>query len=611
MVFDLPYRRENVGAVPISSRSIETAVKNRLNDPRFKEGISIDDTFFSFEKDYPTTLTSGEPLSRKNVAQPLIYTSARLPEDLFKGQENIELVLTNDNARFLQGSGLKTAKARRRWYVVEEDKKHNKKTIYLQIRDNQLETSTDLGEIMSLLGIVSIARKSTLRDLKPLKFKPDDLRAFQGKDIKIKLDFDVSRKSAAEVLIEQLKRHPYSRSERHKNENMPFLLMGNDFSLRLLMMTTVINKDQVDQLKKMFSGKWAEAVDQFHNEHDTNKILKIKEEFMTDRVSEIDRLLDEKNIPPLYKDFFMKYTLLTLLDRNRHLIGAADKFHNQIFTEENYKKLGYKRLLYGVRSPLDESNRDFERSVMGEPIDYWDPVEFSKHLEFLGDESDPIKQIFQRLIDKKQPLLSISYVIGGLSIELVEQLIRNGLISREEIGFIGKVGHYVDGDEPHLQRGDLAIISSCYSPDADMRAEVENNIKFQNELSALVGMSHAVSALTSRAVTVQTHKELENARRQERELTNDEHRHLVVDMEQFYLINKLKELGTKYYSVFYISDISRNPKKILLDWFKGNDAEKITNPLSTVRGALAVALSTLIVIDSLVQPNGSDNGIAK
>lgn len=555
---------------------IQSLVENGL-----RQGLSIDSLQFSFMHNYPLMLTDGEPLNPKNAGK-ATYPLSRLFEDIFSTQRNIDIVLTNDHRLFLNNRDrIKTSKDRRRWGIIEDDNTETTK-IFIHIRDKNISDSTDLKEIMSFFGIISILRKSKWMQLKKLrrdvkndsylqKFSAlrseEEFEKWKKKHLTVKLDFEDSRGGATTVLVDQIKTELKNKKIEITKNNEPYLFIGNDFSFRLMMFTLLLNSDQIRNLEEIYQNN----------------------------LSDIEKQINEKKAGPLFHDFIKKYSLLTMLNKDYSSIKPDDsEYHRKIslyesiFNEENYQALGFTRLLYGVRPPLNNSS-DYQRSILAEPVDLWLPENFK--LNLLNDESGFVKKIFERLIRSNKKIMSIPYVTGNLCVELVDDLIRNGLVNRDSMAFSGKVGSFFEDGESHLNRGDTVLLTSVSDIEGES-IEVRNKLEFGDELFGIINTIQSAHNITVPAVSLEAYNDFTNAKKK--------FSHLTTEMELFPLTKYLNENNIGLYAVYYVSDVMRRAKKSLLpDWFGRADAENINQKMTTAQAALSVGIATLLTLYGL------------
>lgn len=548
-----------------------TKIKDFVQHIKYHPSLSLNNSLFDFKEGYRLTLTNGEKLTTFNVANTLGYVIPRMPTEIFSGANNIEIILTNNHQIFAdtKKDELRRSKSRKRWHVVKNDNKKGKTTIYLQIRDEKLG-DTDLTEIMSNLAIFHLLKKADYsqiwqhvvgdegfakQEFDALK----DAKSFENwknKNITVTLDFDEKRKSVLDILVERLsKKLP-------ETEKKPFLMIGNDFSWRLMMFTLFLNGEFVQRLENLFAKEY----------------------------EEIEVKLKERNIRSELKNFIKKYVLLTLLNKNYHKNDKTQEIYKEIFSQKNYKELGFTRLFYGERGPIDGQEK-FDRSIIAEPVDYWDPNKFNRFL--LEDEDQYVKNLFSKLIDQGQPILSIPYMIGQLSADLVAKLIDKKLIDQEKIGFIGKVGNIVRPGKNQLKRGQIVIPEIVYKSWGDKNPLTYPNLfKMDNQDLVFIDQFSVVNFMTVPAVTLQSYNDFDIV-----DATN-----LCAEMEQHPLVEMLEGTGIRIISSFYISDLSIEPNKGYYQEELKNQVN-ITIPLDTVEGAIAVALTTLFEVTQLTKVN--------
>ena len=541
---------------------------------------------FNLQEGYPLApMVDNEPLGPHNVVMTLSYLGERIPNELLETMDKpINLVLTNDHNKFVGQNTrdqLKTAKSRRRWYTVED--KRESININMNIRDSKLG-GADQREMASFLSLLHLLRKANFHQVHSLvmanpQFKsphfdvfkdPNKFEAWKKSEINVSFDFDENRTSAVDILTQKLK------EKMPKTERKPLLFIGNDFSWRMTMFTLLLDEVKLASLEKLY-GK--------DQETDASFGIRTK---MTD-LETIVKTMAKRNIPEDVKAFVRKYTLLTLLNKDYGKTDRATQLYEQIFNKENYSKLGYKRLLYGVRGPLDNGN-DYEKSNMGEPIDYWDPKAFDQNL--LIDESPYIKEMFDRLIEIDHPILSIPYLIGELPADLSAKLIDEELIDPELIAFIGKIGYIRrDSNREHdngLKQGQIVIPYKTRIAGQDQDQATQYPIRYQVDErdKAFFNYVGVDELMTVAAVTVQEDGDYK--------AVSNPDGHLTVDMEQGSMAEKFSGSNTRIVAGFYISDVSdsKGAKK------PGENARKsdISKPMNTVEGAISASFTTLFAI---------------
>lgn len=565
----MPPKEKQTKGIDQITRAVHKKIVSTMKDVRFRNPLSLDDSFFDLKRGYSLTLTDGKEINTFNVAKTLGYVIPRMPEEIFTGQDNINIVLTNNQKIFGNANNeeLRRSKSRKRWHVVKQDEQTKETTVYLQIRDEQLG-ETDMTEIMSNLAILHVLKTSEFsqiwqhvagnRYLSSREFETlqnqELFEKWKKKKITVRQDFDQSRKSALNILVDGLA------AKLPKTEKKPFLMIGNDFSWRLMMFTLFLKEDSVGKLEKIF-GKELE---------ETNAKLK------------------ERYIPKELKNFIKKYVLLTLLNKDYRKNDSTRKLYEEIFTQKNYEYLGFERVFYGERGPIN-GEENFDRSIIAEPVDYWDPNNFYRPL--LADEGQYVRELFSKLIDQGQPILSIPYMIGKMSTDLVAKLIDRELIDREKIGFIGKVGNIVRPGKNHLKRGQIVIPDVVHSSLGNGYSyEYPNLFKLDDEDKVFIDQFSVAHFMTVPAVTLQNYYDFDMV---------DEAPNLCVEMEQHPLIQMLQGTGTRIISSFYVSDQSVEP---------GGDNNQesasrvnISTPLDTVEGAIAVCFTTLFEIKQLAK----------
>ncbi len=537
--------------------------------------VGIGHSVFSLLEGNHITMTEGLPFDEVTVKYTIPYVVSRIPKELFAAVTDqgfsikpTHLVLTNNHDMFaaegIQDS-LQTAPSRRRWYLVHEEE--DKRTIYLHIRDGK-EGETDMIEIMTMLFVFHTLRKANpasvnlyLMGLK--SFPPEGVnRLFLNQDLfsqwqknpfDVTLDFDSQRGSAVDKLVTDLKDCLPTSNEK------PFLLIGNDFSMKLILFTLVLDKENENKLRKIFE----------------NELMQIS--------VYLDSLgITKHESTKELKSFVEKYVLLALLNKTYRHKESLQGIYEAIFSQTNYEMLGFQRLLDGVR----KSNQR-KKSILAEPVDYWDPKKFNSSL--LDDEALPIKRIFQYIVETGKPIVSIPYLIGTISAELVSKLIKEGLVDESSIGFIGKVGNIVLPGTNFVPRGTTVVPEYVFFQGRDGLEYPTTGFYYPSEIIHLIHTALGGSIVTVPAVLSQTFSDFTNPDGKPVDSN------IFVDMEQWYIIaealEELKKLGfnTRIISSFYVSDNSVSPQAKN----QGFNGVTLATPMSFAEGTVAACLTTL------------------
>jgi len=320
---------------PILSSDVLKSIKNCLSDKKFStSGYQLKADFFGFvDTKYEMFLADGEIISSKNIAKVLPYLLERTPQELLNPDSDVRLVLSNDNGFFKERSDvLQTANKRRRWYYVEDGSQDKScKTVYWHIRDDEIVSDkedelvggTDSIEMMSFLSLLHILKQSDYSDFEKLT-KEDSTSAklygslknkfhflssqkafekWKSQEFNVLLDFDKEREGAVDLFINDLKERVPKRNE---GDHKPFLLIGNDFSLRLTMFSLLVDQNTIEALKIMYK----------------NDLDEFRETFKKGPYTGKDDL----------KNSLEKYFLLTLLNKD---YGRAK--NSQDMSKENQK----------------------------------------------------------------------------------------------------------------------------------------------------------------------------------------------------------------------------------------------------------------------------------
>ncbi|MBP8591188.1 hypothetical protein KBI33_01815 [Candidatus Shapirobacteria bacterium] len=516
-----------------------------------KSPLDLDHPKFGFMENFKSTLTDGYPLSSKNIGIPIRYVFPRLPEEIFfPNRDDLHLVLTNDSSLFAKQEKqnyLKTPPARRRWYL------NNGRLIRVHLRGKK-KLNGDLLEILSFLGILRLFRRTgweeiasyTNENIIPFLSDRTNFEKWQQKKITVSIDWKPERPPATVVLEDQLRK--IGLKDLISQQQKPLLLIGNDFSWRLMMFTLLLSPSQFRKLKIIFKAEEE----------------KIKKE---------TKLINDD-----WLDFCHKYILLTILNKTysstKNNQPEINAIYNQIFNQKNFKTIGYQRLLYGKRPPLKK--KFFLRSAIGEPVDYWDPKKFQQKL--LKDESASVRKFFLNLIQHRWSILSIPYLIGENSAEVTESLIQNRLVDDETVAFVGKAGLFSEENNCFsLKKGDLIWPRKIFNLENDQSF----NFPFKNNLFFNIP---SADFLTVPNIALQSYPDCQLIKsRQDKNLP------LALDMEQFHLLS-LKE-KFRILPGFYISDLSCRKNY--------GQENKITTPLDPIRGGLAIWQAMLLVLQQI------------
>jgi hypothetical protein len=409
-------------------RLIET-IRGKINELISGEGKDdLDDNYWNFMEGHPSTLTDGEPLTPQNVGKNVLeyalqrfaylHLSDREREaqtmggltDVFAGNyDSMEIILTNNHQLFLGNpADIKSPERRRRWTLVSDEDKEGRiiRKVYVQIR-NENPDGSDMLEMMTFLGVLHLVRQASFEDVniffKDKKRKPSflnnpsEFEEWKKKKISVGTDFQSERKSAIDLLVEDLEKKA---REYNFSENPPVLLIGNDFFLRLLVFALGLSQDDEEQLRQCFSSG----------------------------IENLRKIFEDRNVSLNLRPIIEKYYLLSRLnlyyrEENEELRSKLAEIYKRVFSSKNYQALGFRRLLDGVRNTDGVS-----KSPLAEPVDLWDPSQIEEHL--LSDETDPLQRLIMSLREKRIRILSVPYLIGNLSEELTRKLLEKGFINR-------------------------------------------------------------------------------------------------------------------------------------------------------------------------------------
>jgi|GEM_PF-2574159 len=562
---------------------IDRLVKGKVKP----EEVDLNNEFWGFMEGHPSTLVDGEGLSHKNVGKNVLeYALQRLADlhlscneregrktplfDLFAGDyRSMEIILTNDNENtFLpHEDDLKTPARRRRWMLVEDVEEHGekKRKVYIQIR-NEGSYGSDMIEMMTFLGVLHLVRKASFGEINEFfankTKKPsflnsqEDFERWKNRKILVNVDFDQKRPSAISLLVNEIEKHNFS-------EPPPVLLIGNDFFLRLLVFSLVLSKEDENKLASIFS----------------------------EGVNNLRRLFKEKQIPQDLQPIIEKYYLLSRLNlysqvEDENIRGELERIYKKVFFPDNYRRLGFTRLLDGVRKTDGAA-----KSPTAEPVDLWDPSKISD--EIITDETSLIQQLINGLKDRKVRILSVPYLIGDLSKTLIEELLKKNLINRNVIGFVGKVGCATnETDQVKLSSkigAQVSIGEKVFYIDDQSREPLLTS--YQGEIPVM-----QIPFLTVPAVLVQTAEAIKRVLSQLKGGSENEPNSLALDMEMHHVLSLLSEMKILLASAFYVSDLSP------IDISDSGIAERITVPINKEVGAIAVVLAMIRVLEQIAPP---------
>jgi len=593
----LPKRPESLSGQEslIADERLIKTIRGKINELISGEGkYDLDDEYWNFMKRHPSTLTDGEPLTPQNVGKNVLeYALQRFAylhlsdsereaqkrdglTDVFAGDyDSMEIILTNNHELFLDNQvDIKSPERRRRWMLVSDEDKEGRivRKVYVQIR-NENPDGSDMLEMITFLGVLHLVRQTSFEDVniffKDKKRKPSflnnpsEFEEWKKKKISVGIDFQSVRKSAIDLLIENLGKKA---SEYNFSENPPVLLIGNDFFLRLLVFALGLSKNDEEQLRQCFSSE----------------------------IENLRKIFEERNVSLDLIPIIEKYYLLSRLnlyyrEENEELRNKLAKIYTRVFSSQNYEALGFRRLFDGVRKTDGVS-----KSSLAEPVDLWDPSQIEAHL--LIDETDPLQRLIMSLREKRIRILSVPYLIGNLSEELTRKLLEKEFINRRVVGFVGKVGMAHLLESPKIEVGDQVSIEGIY----DISGGQIDTTKLSNILATLDGQKifdipvTDVSFLTLPALLAQTSESIErvwNSR-------NDRNNLLALDMEMYDLLKLLEGVEEiRLATAFYISDKTLIHK--LSSEVETDSSEKITVPISKEVGAIAVVLAMLRALEQI------------
>jgi len=593
----LPKRPESISgqeSLIADERLIET-IRGKINELISGKGNNnLDHEYWNFMEGHPSTLTDGEPLTPQNVGKNVLeYALQRFAylhlsdsereaqktdglTDVFAGDyDSMEIILTNNHELFLGNpADIKSPERRRRWTFVSDEDNEGRivRRVYVQIR-NENPDGSDMLEVMTFLGVLHLVRQASFEDVniffKDKKRKPSCLnnpykfQEWKEKKISVGIDFRSERKSAIDLLIENLGKKA---SEYNFSENPPVLLIGNDFFLRLLVFALGLSENDEKELRECFSSE----------------------------IYNLRKIFEERNVSLDLRPIIEKYYLLSRLnlyyrEENEGLRNTLAKIYTRVFSSENYQALGFDRFLNALRNKFGAP-----KSPLAEPVDLWNPSQIANHL--LSDETDPLQRLIMSLREKRIRILSVPYLIGNLSEELTRKLLEKEFINRRVVGFVGKVGMAHLLESPKIEVGDQVAIEGIY----DISGGQIDTTKLSNILATLDGQQifdipvTDVSFLTLPALLAQTPESIErvwNSR-------NDGNNLLALDMEMYDLLKLLEIVKViRLATAFYVSDKTLIHKSS--SEAKNDSSEKITVPISKEVGAIAVVLAMLRALEQI------------
>jgi hypothetical protein len=242
----------------IADERLIKTIRGKINELISGKGNNnLDHEYWNFMEGHPSTLTDGEPLTPQNVGKNVLeYALQRFAylhlsdseresqtmsglTDVFAGNyDSMEIILTNNHQLFLcNQDDIKSPERRRRWTLVSDEDKEGRivRKVYVQIR-NENPDGSDMLEMMTFLGVLHLVRQASFEDVntffKNKKRKPSflnnssEFEKWKEKEISVGVDFQSERKSAIDLLVEDLEKKA---REYNFSENPPVLLIGNDF----------------------------------------------------------------------------------------------------------------------------------------------------------------------------------------------------------------------------------------------------------------------------------------------------------------------------------------------------------------------------------------------
>jgi hypothetical protein len=581
----------------IADERLIKTIRGKINELISGKGNNnLDHEYWNFMEGHPSTLTDGEPLTPQNVGKNVLeYALQRFAylhlsdseresqtmgglTDVFAGDYySMEIILTNNHQLFLGNQAdIKSPERRRRWMLVSDEEDNEGRIVrkvYVQIR-NENPDGSDMLEMMTFLGVLHLVRKASFEDVntffKNKKRKPSflnnssEFEKWKEKEISVDVDFKLKRKSAIDLLVEDLEKKA---GEYNFSENPPVLLIGNDFFLRLLVFALGLSKNDEEQLRQCFSSE----------------------------IENLRKIFKERNVSLDLRAIIEKYYLLSRLnlyyrEENEGLRRNLAEIYTRVFSSQNYEALGFRRLFDGVRNTDGVS-----KSPLAEPVDLWDPSQIANHL--LSDETDPLQGLIRNLREKHIRILSVPYLIGNLSEELTRKLLEKGFINRRVMGFVGKVGMAHISELSDIKVGDQVAIEGIYNISG---GQIDPN-KLSEILVSLAGQQifdipvRNVPFLTVPALLAQTAESIKRILDLRKE---DNNNLLALEMEMDYLVKFLERVQEiRLATAFYVSDktlIHKLPSEV-----ETNSSEKITVPISKEVGAIAVVLAILRALEQI------------
>nr|MBP9782021.1 hypothetical protein [Candidatus Woesebacteria bacterium] len=581
-------------------------------------GHSINlDLLRRIQKLYPQGLLNGRPDDPNTVASVIKYVGERMPTQIFRS--NLKAIhFTNSTSEIMDVVHVsrapgrvkrrKFAPNRSRWYVRNEiDEKHLELTFH--VRDVLLQDPSDAFEMLSWLGSLEQARESVIamiergEDISPIKIAFRDLytKHIQSeiemlrkkkvaiknidKELTLSINFRLEElfermknldSLSAELLVEWLsdERGEVVICQAHSNqktlggisgikepnaaemtlgaaketiekeglETPTDILFGNDFSMRIFLSIGLFSDQEFEYLKKTFESK--------------------KEKIQ----SSLDKL-ENQDVREAAEKFFLIQQLSQYTQGDLVMQGLRER----LFSPETFEKIGIKRLVATVDSPI------------ADPVDLIDLTKIGP--EICNNLPKFLQEIILQLRENNRVILSVPYTLGNLANTTLEAAVKT-FPSLDSENFIGKVGLFSTGTDD-VSVGDVVLSNQVFSQFEGAGRPVENSIA---PLITQYGYPVRIgSLLTTAGLTFQESAEMAAMH------GNDPESKIYLDMEAAHLQDALANLSLDSNHVYYVSDKTRDPNSFDHQLHAG---EKISESLGA-RGSIPLFICLLAVLENI------------
>ncbi len=569
---------------------------------------------------YPQGLLNGRPDDPNTVASMIKYVGERMPTLIFRKKLKA-IHFTNSTSEIMDvvhvSRALRREKRRKhgpkrcRWYTrFDFDEEYSELTFH--VRDVLLQDPTDAFEMLSWLGSLEQARESVMamikrgEDITPIKIAfrelyethvRSEIEMLKKKKVALKnrdselmqsINYRLLELSdrmnnldtfAAELLAEWVSEdredaiicpeHPNqkvlggwrgikepnaaemtmdiakNKIEKEKLKNPTDLLFGNDFSMRIFLSIGLFSDQEFVQMETAFEAKRSE-------------------------ISSSLEKLSSQEVREAAEKFFLVQQLSQYVGSDLDI----QKLRERLFSPETFEKIGINRLVATADSPI------------ADPVDLIDVTQI--HSEIFSNLPEFLQTILTKLKTNNRTILSVPYTLGNLSRTTLEAAVAE-FPSLESENFIGKVGNFSNGDNRRVLVGDVILGKQIFSQFEDKSKLIENPVE---ELIAQYGYPvKFASLLTTAGLTFQQPDEMAEI------LDDPLIEELCLEMEAFHLIEALKKLTLKSNHVYYVSDITTDPKSFDQILHGG---DKISESLGA-RGSIPLFICLLAILEKLGQ----------